>query len=254
MTRSTNRRTVVALAVAAGLLLAGCSVGQIAETARKNPSVPGVNADRQLTDSEGRVIGSVAVRDVVVAYQDPKGYPQGGNAPLEARVFNDTLRPVTVTVTVGSLDPTAAQVVGAASVGLVGGRPTAATPDAEQAPAPSAADNTRAPSPGGSPAPGATASPPSSPEAATRSPGSPPAAASAASFDIPAGGFVVLSRASGPYLRLTGLRAPLTPGLSVPLRFRFSNGLELAVTAPMAPPLSPVERATPETEDLRGGH
>jgi hypothetical protein len=40
----------------------------------------------------------------------------------------------------------------------------------------------------------------------------------------------------------------------VPLLFQFDNGLELTVTAPVTVPLTPVPRASPEIEELEGGH
>lgn len=291
MTRSTIRRATVppvnagprtaipiparplagaVLAVAAGLLLAGCSVGQVAETARKSPSVAGANATQDLRDADGNRIGSVAVRDVLVAYEGPAGYRRGGDAPLAARIFNDTRQAVTVRVTVATVDDQAdggsGQVVGAEAVALTGGTTTGSAGPAVPTktgettktggPAESAA-------PTGSAPPAIAAEPTGTPRVSGTpdASGTPSASGTAADpalpdarFVIPAGGFVALTPSGGRYLKVTGLRGKLTPGMSVPLRFSFSNGLELLVTAPVGNPLSAPERATPDAEKAGGEH
>ena len=61
----TRRAVLVAgVATVAAAALAGCSAGQVAETALKNPSVHGVNA--QNAD------GSVLIRGLAVAYNGPR--------------------------------------------------------------------------------------------------------------------------------------------------------------------------------------
>jgi hypothetical protein len=242
VTRSTSRRAAALLAgtaMAAGLLLTGCSAGQIAETARKNPSIMGVNAEAQLTDGDGQVVGSVAVRDVLVPYPGQEGYPRLGDAPLEARVFNDTPEPVTVRVLPGLPETDSAQLVRVGSVDLIGG----ATPSA----APTTAAPVASPTGDGSPAAGES---PAGDSPAAES----PAAGAPATLEIPAGGFAVLGSDGQRHLRLTGLSDRLVAGASVPLIFQFSNGLELRVNAPVSPPLTPVPRGTPEDEGAEGGH
>ena len=119
MTRTMGtRRTalLVGAATAAAVTLSGCGAGQIAETALKNPSVYGSNA--QSAD------GSLLVRGLAVAYSSPEGYPSGGSAPLEVHLFNQTRQPMTVTI---SSVPSAAQaqgVLSARAVVLVGPVPT----------------------------------------------------------------------------------------------------------------------------------
>ncbi|HEU4422164.1 MAG TPA: hypothetical protein VFR67_06440, partial [Pilimelia sp.] len=83
MTRSTPRRAAAMLAgaaMAAGVLVSGCSAGQIAETANKRPSVPGLNVQAEVRDDAGTVIGQVALRDLVVTYEDIEGFPAGSDA------------------------------------------------------------------------------------------------------------------------------------------------------------------------------
>jgi hypothetical protein len=211
VTRSPHRRAAALLAGAvlgAALLLSGCSAGQIAETAKKEPSVQGVNAEASVDD------GSVAVRDVMVAYPGPEGYEGGEDAPLEVRIFNDTRSEVSVTVRTGAAGTDPEALVRAGSVELVG----------EETPA-SGADE----SPAGD-------------------------GAAPAKLAIPADGYSVLTRDSGTYLRLLDLAGPLTAGLAVPLVFEFDNGATIQVNAPVAMPLTPVPRGTAEEEEPAEGH
>lgn len=261
MTRWTNRRAVVGLAgsaLAATLLLTGCSAGQIAETARKSPSVPGANAQAQLRNAAGEVIGSVAVRDVAVAYDGVEGYQAGADAPLRVSVFNDTTEQVSVEVAVGSPPADGSQIVQAESVRLVGGEDAGdpspePTGDAEPT---GEAEPTGSAEPTGEAEPTGTAEGAGSPEAAASPDDEGPAtpAGGPARLDIPAGGFVALNPDGARYLTLTGLGDRLTAGMSVPLTFRFSNGLVLNVLAPVTTPLEPAPRATPHGEDAEGGH
>jgi hypothetical protein len=232
VTRSTYRRATVLAAgtVAAAGLLAGCSAGQIAETAQKNPSVQGVNAQ-----AEAPPAGSVKVRDVAVVYKDPEGYPAGGTAPLEVRIFNDTPVPVTVRVRPGEPETESEQLVVAGSVTMAG----AGAPTTGQEPVAS-------PSPTPTGEPGATASP--GPTATAAPAGAP------ATVEVPAAGYVILTPSEDRYLQVTGLEDDLRPGESVPLVFEFSNGVELRVVAPVTPPLTPAPRGSAEVEEEEAGH
>src|SRR3954451_21082712 len=86
------RRAALAtgVAVVAAVALAGCSAGQVAETALKRPSNPGVNADN--------ADGSVVIRNLSVQYPGVQGYAAGGNAPLELGIYNQTRDAITVLV------------------------------------------------------------------------------------------------------------------------------------------------------------
>jgi hypothetical protein len=209
------------VAAAAALVAAACSAGQVAETARKAPSAPGANGQATVSAS-GAPAGTVSVRNVQVVYLDSVGYPQGGNAPLDVRIFNDTNSEVTVEVS----SPAAASVV------LTSG---AAAPTRTPEPAESA-------SPDASASAGASGSPQPSPTAEP----SPGAAGEPARLTIPAGGFVVLNPNQERYLQLTGLTEKLPPGGSVPLVFDFGRGVTIKLNAPVGVPLTPLPRATPE--------
>src|SRR3712207_4476777 len=87
-----TRRAFLATGVAtvAAIALAGCSAGQVAETALKRSSVPGVNVDN--------ANGSVPVRNLWVQYPGTQGYAAGEDAPLEVGLYNQTRQPITVLV------------------------------------------------------------------------------------------------------------------------------------------------------------
>lgn len=214
MTRSIrgSRRVAVLLAGTAAtvLLAAGCGAGQIAETAVKVPGVPGLNAELRLADG-----GSYKIRNLLVSYPGVAGYPAGGDATVTVAIFNETDKPVTVTVASD----------GARSVVLAGA--AAATP---------AAPTTSAPA-----SPGATESAQPAP-----SPTEQPPAGEPARIEIPARGFATLDVGTR-QLRLIGLNEALKTGQSVNLVFDF-NGQKLTAQAPVAVPLTPLPPAPPVTE------
>lgn len=224
MTRSIRRPRRAALllggaATATALLLSGCGTGQIAETAAMVPTVSGVNI--QTADN------LFGLRNLAVRYLDPEGYPTGGDAPLEVTIFNDSLKPVTVTVT----SPSARAVVLGGALAPTPRPSASASASASATPAPTS-------SPSGSPSVGATGSPEPTASAPT-----PPPVEQPASILIPAGEYVVLNKTSGSFLQLAGLNAALPPGQSVQLVFDF-NGQQVKTPVPVAIPLTPPPSAT----------
>ncbi|BFU41973.1 hypothetical protein [Krasilnikovia sp. MM14-A1004] len=232
--RALGAVTVVAVA------LTGCSAGQVAETALKQPGVFGVN--------ESNSNGSVLIRGLAVTYVDAEGFKAGGNAPLELNLYNQTPLPVTVTVSSAppmTVDPKAG-IVYARSVGLIGGAPAAIASDRPLA-SPAVAS------------PAVASSAPVSPPAASPAPaGSAPAvpvpAAQPARLTIPALSYLSFLPGDTPQLQAINLAAPLKPGNSVNLIFEFSNGAQpLVVPAPMSVPFSPASRAPANhVEDVEG--
>ena len=218
-------RIAAAIALAAGLgttlALTGCSAGQITQTGNQVPAVPGVNAQA----------GNVALRNLVIAYDGPEGYPAGGDAPLVVRLFN------TGTTTVTLVGVTAER---ATSVTLVG-TPVVVTTTQPPPPPTETAAATAAPT--GSPEVTATASPEPTPTIppTTQPPGVP------VSVAIPPGSFVLLVPGQGDagFLRLNGLTQAIAPGESVRVTFSFSDGTSTTLDVPLAPPLGTVPRATP---------
>jgi hypothetical protein len=228
-------------ATATTLLMSGCGAGQIAETAGMAPTISGVNL--QTADN------SFKIRNLAVSYLNTKGYPAGGNAPLELTLFNDSEQPVTVRVSTTS----------ARTVELAGGPANAISPSSTGAPgangehtASASPEPSGSAAPTGSAAPGAAATPTA---AATPSavPTQPAPAGAPASIQIPPGGFVILNQSAGSFLQLTGLNEALAPGQSVELIFDV-NGTRLQTQAPVAVPLTPAPAATPEHQGAEGGH
>lgn len=235
-----TRRAVLAAGAAAvaAAVLAGCSAGQVAETALKRPSNQGVNQDNS--------DGSVAIRNLAVVYNGTAGYAAGDNAPLQVGLYNQTTQPITVTVS--SSRPTDGTDVAdngtASSVVLIGANASASP---------------GAPAIGGSPTP--TVSPvmgASSAEAPEPSqsvlPGTAPSASAVATPAAPEGqpakltltpmGASSFLPGDPQILQLVGLAKALRPGQAVYVTFTFSNGAQpLTVAAPVGIPESPASRA-----------
>ncbi|MDG4828088.1 hypothetical protein O7627_02065 [Solwaraspora sp. WMMD1047] len=250
MTRSIRgaRRGAVLLAGAAttGLLMSGCGAGQIAETANIRPAVPGVNVET--TD------GLFKVRNAIVEYSDPLGYPSGGDAPLSMALYNDSAQPITVTVTTDSAE--AVVLVDTTATPAATPSPTtAASPDASPDPTGEPpATPTVEPSPGASGRPDPSASPgvPATPDPTVPATPAPPAGAPA-QVEIPALGYLLLNDETGRILQLVGLDTALAPGRSVNLTFEV-NGERLETPVPVAVPQSPAPRGSlPVGDEGHGG-
>ncbi|MFE9654100.1 hypothetical protein [Micromonospora sp. NPDC006431] len=228
MTRSIrgSRRAALLLAgtaAATSLLLSGCGAGQVAETAKKIPSVQGVNV--QTPDNV------YAVRGLYVQFPGVEGYQAGANAPLNMVIYNDSASPVTVTVTTDS----------ARDVVLAGATPSGAQPSpSESATEPaSASPSPTEPSASASAAESASAS--ASPSASP----SESAPAQPARIEIPALGYAQLNTNSGRFLQLVGLNDKLLSGQQVDLIFDFGNGKTIKTAAPVGVPLTPAARPSP---------
>jgi hypothetical protein len=196
------------------VVLSACSAGQITGTSVQVPPIQGVNANAGPD-------GTIALRNVLIAYNGTAGYPRGGTAPLEVRIFNNGTQPVTlVGVTAGDA---------ATGVTLAGGT---------QAPPP---EPSPTPPPAESPSPTA----PETPDATPPTPAEPPGQGTFA-IEIAPGSYVLLVRGVDQYLQLVGLREPLLPGSSVPVTFEFRDGGTTTVTVqvPMGLPTTPLPRPT----------
>lgn len=121
-----TRRVALAAgaAMAAVIALAGCSAGQVAETALLKAPTSGLNT--QSPD------GTLLIRNLQVAYNSPAGYPANGTAPLQVSLFNQTEQPMTVTISSRPQTDVTPGIVSAQQVGV-----GALAPSAE--PSPSAA-------------------------------------------------------------------------------------------------------------------
>jgi hypothetical protein len=223
----------IALAVA----VAGCSSGQVAETAIIRP--PGSGLNTQSPD------GSLLIRELQVLYNGPAGYPAGGTAPLQVSLFNETRQPMTVVIR--SAPPTGnvpkPGYVSAQQIALTGGT-AAASPSANPEPLP-----------GGeaSPHPNPSASEvidPSGVASTAPTPGASlvPSAGSAprqpAQITIPALGSATFEPDMPQKLLAVGLSEQLSPGRALILILQPGAGAApMTLLAPMEIPLSPVSRA-----------
>jgi hypothetical protein len=224
-----TRRVALAAGAAtvAVIALAGCSAGQVAETAILQPPVSGLNT--QSPD------GSLLIRNLQVVYNSPTGYAAGANAPLQVSLFNQTKQPITVLIS--SRPQQATGVVSAQQVGLLGGA-AAASPSANPEPS-----GSRPPANLGLPSeqvdtPSANATPPVASAAPAGTEAQP------ARITIPALSSASYLPGDKESVQLIGLSDKLAPGRSVSLVFEVSTADQpLTLLAPFAIPLSPASRA-----------
>jgi hypothetical protein len=205
-------------AMVAVIALAGCSAGQVAETAILKAPVSGLNT--QSPD------GGLQIRNLQVLYNGTEGYEEGGSAPLEVSLFNHTEQPITVMISGGRPASADAHVLLAQSVGV--GKLSTGEP--------SAAATTTTPDPSSS------ASAPASAEPSTP-------ALQPARFTIEPLGSKVFLGTESDALQAQGLSGQLRPGFSLALTIEVSTSNQpLQVVAPFAIPTSPASRA-PGLED-----
>lgn len=242
-----RRRGVPAGALLAGsaavvvALLSGCGAGQVTETTTIVPPLTGI--DGQTAD------GSLAVRDVTVAYPGPAGYRAGEPVPLLVRVFNNrvdgpAVKLVGVSVRDGGnvvlVGPVPGSAPASASASRTGpaAAPGSATASASSGPTPSTVTKRSSATP--SPVPSPVPSPTFAPSAGT----------AAFAIPVPPGGYVLLLPASGSYLTVTGLNRDLTAKDSLTLTFQFDNGLSIELSGVrIGVPVSPASRAPGEVNE-----
>jgi hypothetical protein len=223
------------VATVAVIGLAGCSAGQVAETALLQTPISGLN-----TASPD---GTLLVRNLQVIYNSATGYAAGSTAPLEVSLFNQTESPITVLISSAPPQGTAEAVVSAEQIGVSG---SAAPSAGASAPAPSAS----APAPGASePVPGASEPVPGASEpvpGASSEPATP--ALQPARFTIPAFSSENFMPGDPQTLQATGLSGPLANGTALAVTIESSASSEpLQLLAPVAIPLSAGPRAPGET-------
>jgi hypothetical protein len=119
-------------AMVAVIALAGCSAGQVAETALLKAPVSGLNT--QSPD------GTLQIRNLQVAYDTPAGYPANGTAPLQVSLFNQTEQPMTVTISSRPQTDVTPGIVSAMQVGVGALAPSAEPSPSASAPAEPAAE------------------------------------------------------------------------------------------------------------------
>ncbi len=211
-----TRRVALAAGVAtvAVIALAGCSSGQVAETALLKTPISGLNT--QSPD------GRLQVRNLQVVYNNPEGYPANGTAQLELALFNHTTAPMTVLISSKPLQDEQAGIVSAQQIGLTG---------------PAAGASSAAPSVAPSDVPSASASP----EAPALQP---------ARITIPALGSATFLPEGEQKVQAVGLSDEMLPGHSLSLVLEVSGDSQpLELIAPFGIPLSPASRAPGEAEE-----
>ena len=236
MNRSTSRSVLAGLVVVAGLALAGCGAGQVAQTALSKPTVDGQMAQ----------LGPLAIRDAALEYPAGGVYERGSDARLRMVIVNSGIRPDAL---VSASSPVATDVT--ISEGGSAGATGSATPE-------STASGSETASPGATPtdtgsgtatpSPSASGSPTTSPEA------TPTAAATAenARIQIPPNNYVSF-REDGPRVMLTGLTQQLRPGQNLRVTLTFANAgsvtMTIAVGTPDAElPPAPTVSVDPDSE------
>jgi hypothetical protein len=229
-----------AAALLSGLLLSACSAGQVSQTDRMVPAVPGANADSSQ--------GVVSLRDVQVRYNSPQGYPAGAAAPLIVYVVNnDVNRPLVlrgVTAAASKGGPSLGTVVLAG--GTVDLEKNSSASASASASAPASASASASASPSGSAKPSTSATPSGSPSATpTASPSASAAGNAVINLTIPPNSFARLAPGAGGYLAINSISQAVGPGSTVYLTFTFDRDEPVEMTVPFGVPLSPLPRLEP---------
>jgi copper(I)-binding protein len=232
-----TRRAVRAAGAAAVavLALAGCSAGQVAETAILDTPIGGVDTES--------ATGSVYIRNLQVEYPGVHAYEAGASAPLELSLYNQTDNELTVSISTRPSEQ--AQVVSASQVGIVSAAAVpSGAPSGEPSGAPSEAHSSE-PAEAHSSEPAEVES-----SAPVATPSAPAAKVAPAQFKIPAQGSVLFRPTDAAQLQVIGLSEELAPGTAVNLVFEFSDkSPALEVQAPVANPLTAAPREEGNAEE-----
>ena len=225
--RSLGARRVAPAAGAAMIAvvaLAGCSAGQVAETALLKAPVSGLNT--QSPD------GTLLIRNLQVLYNGPEGYPANGVAPIEVSLFNQTEQPMTVVIT---SRPQQDVVAGVVSAQLVGVGPAASAASTSPAPDPSAST---------SPAPDPSASTSPAPDPSASAAAEPSTGAQPAKFTIAPLSSETFLPGDTESLQAAGLSNRLRPGVALSLTIQASTlSQPIEVLVPFGVPASAGSRA-----------
>ncbi|RJQ78449.1 hypothetical protein D5S17_12915 [Pseudonocardiaceae bacterium YIM PH 21723] len=188
----------VALAVGAGMFAAGCSAGQVSQTADQVAAVNGARGEA----------GKIAIRDAQFAFPaaKPAEYRVGSSAPLQLTIANTGVEADEL-VSVESPAAASAEVAGATSIPggfAISNEDIVATSSAAPT-STSASSSSAAPTSTSASAPGTTTSAAAKP-------------ANVAKVRI----------------TLTGLKQSINPGLTVPVKFVFRKNGTVTLQVPIA--------------------
>ncbi|WP_433304871.1 hypothetical protein ACQP2F_16515 [Actinoplanes sp. CA-030573] len=245
------RRSHALPVLAVALALAGCSSGQVAETAIIRPPISGLNT--QSPD------GNLLIRNFQVLYTGPAGYPAGSTAPLQVSLFNQTERAMTVVIRAAPpvTDAPEPGYVSAQQIVLIGGK-AAASPSGNPEPAPGG-ETSPHPDPSATEVidPSGPASKPTTP-GASLVPRSAAAAGQPARITIPPLSSASFQPSMRQKLLAAGLSERLSPGRSLNLVLEPGAGAApMNLVVPMEVPLSPIPRSggsgTPPEKNMGEG-
>jgi hypothetical protein len=233
-----------AAALLSGVLLSACSAGQISQTDRMVPAVPGTNANS--------ASGVASLRDVQVKYNSPQGYQPGSAAPLIVYIVNNdvnrplVLRGVTAAVSKGGSSLGTVALVGGA-VDVEQNPSTSSSHSASASTSPSASASASASasssaSPSGSANPSASANPSGSPSA---TPSATPSGNAVINLTIPPNSFARLAPDAGGYLAINSITRAISPGSTAYLTFTFDRDEPVELAVPFGLPLSALPRLEP---------
>jgi copper(I)-binding protein len=227
------RRLAAAVAVGATALLAtACSAGQTAQTAMERSTVDGAAAD----------VGTVALRNVRVAYPSNGRYTSGSSASLEFSAVNTGMQEDEL-ISVRA-DLAGSVVVHPASDGAVSDTATpseSVTPSGSSSPSTSGTASGSASSSASGTASGSasgSASPTGSTSASSSADGEQKA------VTLPPGTLVVFSNTAA-LVQLTNLATDLVPGQIVQVTFTFAKSGTVTVPVPVGTPQDEVQKAPP---------
>lgn len=212
------RRVAAAVVVSAtALLAAACSAGQTAQTAQEQSTVDGAAANA----------GTIALRNIRVAYPSGGKYDAGKTATLQFDAVNTGSQPDQLV----SIQTSAA---GSVALGPAG----TASPSSSSGSSDSA-------SPSGTPSGSGTASGSASPSGSSPASSSPSGSAGGVTaVDLPQGALVVFD-AGAALAELLDLTGPLVSGQTVQITFTFASGGAVTVAVPVATSLAEVSKAPP---------
>ena len=240
-----SRVTLVAVAVASTVVLAGCAAGQVAQTAYQANSATGATV----------TVNGIAIRDAQITFPEAAAgtqtaavYRAGGTAPVEMHVINQGTQPDRL---VSASSPVAGSVtVGgqtdlpAGTVMVVGGESGTGGQSAPGSTEPSAASPIGSPDASSSPAPTNSALEP---------PDTSPTGSASASGEAPAAGLQpppalgeLDPSTRFAQVELTGLREDIQAGLSYEIVLTFERAGQVRVMLPVGYPASPREPAEQE--------
>lgn len=228
ISRPARRLMIAALPITVIVGLAGCSAGQLAETAQIRSAVDGTQGD----------VGDISVRDASFAPPSGSSYLAGASLPLNFTVINGGLDPDEITA--ATVDGQKAEIRGAISTDAS----VSSGPTSTAAPKPpagsSAATNSSSSSSASSAGSGASIS---ASQSASATPGAPLPPSTIA---LPAKTLVSVGENATIVLPMTAKQ--YYPSQLIPVTITFKNAGDLSLKIPIGVPLA--QKATDSSSDF----